>query len=107
MPLINRGSADLSTAHVEPRDCELLKEQDDDRVGFIPLLLVYSKREYGYFVFTETIRDEPERADELLKAGFSQLFVERLVQACDEGFKWLELDRDGEEYADLPQGTWL
>lgn len=87
---------DVSTGHITKKDASLL---DSSKA------VVAHKYEEGYFVF---VPEDPIESEEqvLTDAGFSKDFVNLMKLARRHGCKYLQLDRDGREYKDLPMHSW-
>ena len=106
---------DVSTCHITENDAALL---DSSKV------VVVHKYEEGYFVFVpedpndfydfiglhciinRTVTDIESEEQIFTDAGFSKDFVNLMKLARQHGCKYLQLDRDGREYGDLPKYSW-
>jgi hypothetical protein len=95
---------ELSTAHISPKDNELLMKAGDMDWG--PIVYNY---EYGFFVYAHAFDDIEyfnECSAKYLKLGFSPEFVELLMKARVHKCKYLQLDADGTIYDDVPTFEW-
>lgn len=113
---------DVSMIHITPEDAELLDKASNSINGYFmaPGLPTAYKYAYGYFVYTY-IPDEfgwdveekeaSDKAfkvhlDEFKRSGFSDGFLGLLTAARDFGCKYLQIDRDGTDYEDVPEFRW-
>lgn len=91
---------DISTAHMDQNDAELLDENDDSFFSRDPII-VYRFDE-GYFIYiggdldTEAIKD----------FGYSQEFIEILKWGKNLGCTYVKFDRDGTTYKHLKTFSW-
>ena len=90
---------DISTGHVEQRDMELLVACGKDS----PFCTVYP---YEEGVMVVVSRESPVDPEEILAYGFSPAMVEVYLQAQHMRAKFINLDRDGADYAELPSFDW-
>ena len=102
---------DVSTTHISERDDEIiLATARSYKKGLFvnpPTdLIVYDYVE-GFFVFAAIEDDEAENFYTTLEGqGLSHEFIALLRQAKSLGCKYLQLDRDGETYDNLPTFKW-
>lgn len=89
-------SLEVSTAHISPKDNELMHRQDHG-------LAVYPY-EFGDMIYVGGW-DKLDSAS-LIKFGFTPEFVLLINLAAQHGCKFLYLDRDGVIYEDLPKFDW-
>lgn len=90
---------EMSTGNIAEEDMELLEEGDTLRLDGFAADLMRAPYQYGAIVSVPSIDStNGESVDGMAKAlaaaGFSQLFVEALNVARDEGFEFVMFDRD-------------
>ena len=100
--LVTYSVADISTAHITPRDNELLSGPTPSS-GFFMLVVA---TEYGWLVHVEGLHTDEERQADWRNAGMSNKFVDTCVLASTQGCKWADFDCDGIVYDSLPQVDW-
>ena len=94
---------DISTGHITLGDSLLLAQKD---VASTPLVCI-RPYEYGWYVFTTSEADRvPEYLKAFKKTGYSKAFRDLYRYACKKGYYALNIDQDGETYAELPQFDW-
>lgn len=93
--------ADISTGHVTESDSDLLERfaEDDNR---LPVVAMYEEG----FVLHVTYDTVDEQEEELREAGASDSLIGILRRAREEGFHYIILDRDAEQYSSLPKHDW-
>lgn len=108
--------ADVSTAHITPKDSDILKDAAD--VGFEsgnknPCPLTVLQYEYGYMVglwplncMDASEEDKLEVFFKLMQHGFSTSFIAVCKSAADAGHKWLCLDQDAGKVDGLTEHEW-
>ena len=87
---------DISTAHITKRDSFFISKATSE-------LIQYEYKE-GFFIYV--LEDKEETQEALLKAGYSQAFVDIINRARELGCKYVQLDCDGITYDDLPTFEW-
>jgi hypothetical protein len=97
--------ADCSTLHITVEDNDLLGGAGEDHPQRVILF------EYGYFVALwkwngdDGCRD-PMIEQKLKALGHSTAYIRICREAAKQGHKWLCIDRDGEDYAELKEFEW-
>lgn len=94
----------VSTAHITQQDNERLPLHLDPEPGRIASLVGDDTR-YGYLVYCGA-EDFDAAMDDARDAGFSDALINLLTIAHKRGCRYLNLDRDGEVYDDLPTFEW-
>lgn len=87
---------DVGTGHVLQADMEALVNRDPAACGVIAYLY-----EEGAFIYLNK-----EFLVGLDASDYSQAFKDLYRWALSLGCKWLQLDRDGPEYDDIPSFEW-
>lgn len=91
---------EASTGHITAKDNALLTEEDNST-------LVIYRYEFGYFIFVDVDIDLGQDTFTSLEAeGYSPELVKLIRRAIQHKCKFLQLDCDGAEYADLPTFIW-
>lgn len=100
---------EASICHVTKRDSELMEATDHAyNEGDLECtdLIVYIYKE-GCFIFAAWEDNEVENVyTTLISQGYSQALIELLKLTRYHDCTYLQLDRDGVEYDDLPKFSW-
>jgi len=102
--------AELSTAHMSPKDDEYLKKLAlDERHPYSALGRVIAHG-YGYFVSLSydecCLPTQATWARSMRSIGFSATFVKVCRECKKQGFSWIYFDRDAESVDGLPTEAW-
>jgi len=103
---------DASTKHVSPNDMRLIGEtakahREQGIFAKPPTDLIVYEYEEGCFVFAAIEDDVAEDFYTTLEAECLSIeFIALLKLAKENGCKYLQLDRDGELYDNLPTFKW-
>ena len=103
---------DVSTTHISPNDMRLIEttaraHREEGIFAKPPTTLIVYDYEEGCFVFAAIEDDEAENFYTTLEGhGLSHEFIALLRLAKQFGCKFLQLDRDGEIYDNLPTFNW-
>jgi hypothetical protein len=103
---------DVSTGHVSHNDMRLIGEtakahREQGIFAQPPTTLIVYDYEEGCFVFAAIEDDAAEEFYTSLECqGMSPEFIALLKLAKQSGCKYLQLDRDGETYDNLPTFKW-
>ena len=92
---------DMSTGHLEQTDCELLESEGSSGSDQLPVSAV--QYEEGFYVNLANVDLANMDRD---WAKFSHHFQRVLRLAKEAGFDFINFDRDGETYEDLPRFDW-
>jgi hypothetical protein len=92
---------DISNGHMTQEDCNLLENEGCG--GSDKLCFSCTKYEEGFYINLSGI-ELPHVKQDLAK--FSSAFEHILRVAKEEGFDFINFDRDGEVYPDLPTFDW-
>lgn len=97
--------ADVSTLHISGEDAVILKKHAGAGHEEHPQVIL--EYEYGFMVSTwHSEEDLPNFKDKLTKLGHTPEYVSLVLRCNIGGYKWLNLDCDGEDYDDLPVFEW-
>lgn len=107
-------AADLSTAHMSPRDDRLLRSLQEDSPHTLRVLQGAIGRVvphgYGYFVSlhydVDSYPTQASWARALRLVGFSATFVKVCRECKKAKFVWIYFDRDSDTVDGLPKETW-
>ena len=101
---------DVSTRHISQIDNEIIQGSIPEEEGIFanpPTDLIVYPYEGGCFVFAAIEDDVAEDFYTTLEnQGLSKEFIALLRRAKQSGCKYLQLDRDGDTYNDLPTFEW-
>ena len=96
----NIAMAEVSTCHITQADSYLLDEDRDD----MPLV-VYNYDE-GYFIPLSCTPHTKNIRQYIIKYGFSKEFASLIDILIEQGWQFLRLDCDAEDYEELPKFDW-
>lgn len=97
---------ELSTCHMTRHDSDLLLKRIQNPAAYVQDPIVVHETGYGWLVYVCDLEKEQQRQAEMVELGFSQMFIDRCVQAAQEGCKLINFDCDGPEHDDLPKEQW-
>ena len=92
---------DMSTGHLQHTDCDLLESEGCGGTDELPISVV--QYEEGFYVNLANVDLANMDRD---WAKFSPFFQRILRLAKEAGFDFINFDRDGETYEDLPSFDW-
>jgi hypothetical protein len=109
IPLIIK-SFEASTSHITEEDNEKLMGETRDELVVYPYGRALDALSYGMLVYVNPNGQfglgAPSRDFNELHGLYSDAFIRLLQIAVDEDCKFLQLDRDGMIYPELPQFDW-
>ena len=102
---------DVSTSHISKRDDEIIlataHAKEEGIFANPPTDLIVYEYEEGCFIFAAIEDEEAENFYTTLEGqGLSHEFIALLRLTKQFGCKYLQLDRDGETYDNLPTFKW-